>query len=571
MASTRIQAILSLRDNFSSALDKAKESAKGFEKAWKAQGKAIRKTGYEMQRVGEKMTKAFTTPLKAVGTLGAAVAGLGAKTGFAEALDLQGYRQQLNTATKDTIKAAKIMKNAVALANRTPFEAGELVEGAAKFEAMGMSADKWLTLTGDMAAATNKSFDQATEALIDAQTGELERLKEFGITKAMISEKANKMFADQEVVNNKGQIVDQEKFNEAMIALMKDKYAGGMEAQAKTIRGMWSTVTGVTKSALATMLGMTEDGSVRTGSALDIIGQKVGGLAEKFDKWQQDGTIKRWAESFDTAVGNVMAVVGPVFATIGGLLQSFIGWFSGLSDGQQKAFTAIVLVVGALGPLISLLGSAMVAFGRNFQAIMTFVSVLGKIVPVASLVWKGITLIMGILSGPFGLAIAAAVAAGVMLYKNWETIKRIGSSAFKTVTNWVNKAKNAIKYLNIAVIDFVTHSPLGKIGSMVGGAISVVGRKIGHNASGTSYWRGGLTAVHERGGEIIDLPRGTRIYPHDESVRMARQEGARGGGATNVNFSGAVFNVREEADVDKIAARIVKKLQLAEKNRVVMA
>lgn len=571
MASTRIQAILSLRDNFSSALEKAKESAKGFEKAWKAQGKAIRKTGYEMQRVGEKMTKAFTTPLKAVGTLGAAVAGLGAKTGFAEALDLQGYRQQLNTATKDTKKAAKIMKNAVSLANRTPFEAGELVEGAAKFEAMGMSADKWLTLTGDMAAATNKSFDQATEALIDAQTGELERLKEFGITKAMIAEKANKMFADQEVVNNKGQIVDQEKFNEAMIALMKDKYAGGMEAQAKTIRGMWSTVTGVTKSALATMLGMTEDGSVRTGSALDIIGQKVGDLAEKFDKWQQDGTIKRWAESFDTAVGNVMAVVGPVFTTIGGLLQSFIGWFSGLSDGQQKAFTAIVLVVGALGPLISLLGSAMVAFGRNFKAIMTFVSVLGKIVPVASLVWKGITLIMGILSGPFGLAIAAAVAAGVMLYKNWETIKRIGSSAFKTVTHWVNKAKNAIKYLNIAVIDFVTNSPLGKIGSMVGGAISVVGRKIGHNASGTSFWQGGLTAVHERGGEIIDLPRGTRIYPHDESVKMARREGARAGGVTNVNFSGAVFNVREEADVDKIATRIVKKLQLAEKNRVVMA
>lgn len=571
MASTRIQAILSLRDNFSSALDKAKASAKNFEKAWKAQGREIRKTGYEVQRVGEKMTKSFTTPLKAVGTLGAAVAGLGAKTGFSEALDLQGYRQQLNTATKDTDKAAKIMKNAVSLANKTPFEAGELVQGAAMFESMGMSADKWLTLTGDMAAATNKSFDQAAEALIDAQTGELERLKEFGITKSMIAEKANQMFANQEVVNNKGQIVDQEKFNEAMIALMKDKYAGGMEAQAKTIKGMWSTVTGVTKSAMATMLGMTEDGSVRSGSALDIISQKVGGLAEKFDRWQQDGTIKRWAESFDTALGNVMAVVGPVFSTIGGLFQSFIGWFSGLSDGQQKAFTAIVLVVGALGPLISLLGSAMTAFGSNFQTIMNFVSVLGKIVPVAGLVKNGISLIMGLLSGPFGLAVAAAVAVGVTLYKNWDTIKRIGSNAFKTVMNWVDKAKNAITRLKNAVIDFVTNSPLGKIGSMVGGAISVVGRKIGRNASGTSFWQGGLTAVHERGGEIIDLPRGTRIYPHDESVKMARREGARAGGVTNVNFSGAVFQVREEADVDKIATRIVKKLQLAEKNRVVMA
>lgn len=46
-----------------------------------------------------------------------------------------------------------------------------------------------------MAAATNKSFDQAVEALIDAQTGELERLKEFGITKAKILEQGEKMFS----------------------------------------------------------------------------------------------------------------------------------------------------------------------------------------------------------------------------------------------------------------------------------------------------------------------------------------------------------------------------------------
>ena len=39
---------------------------------------------------------------------------------------------------------------------------------------------------------------------------------------------------------------------------------------------------------------------------------------------------------------------------------------------------------------------------------------------------------------------------------------------------------------------------------------------------GTSYWRGGLTAVHERGGEIINLPSGTQIIPHDVSLNMAR-------------------------------------------------
>ena len=51
--------------------------------------------------------------------------------------------------------------------------------------------------------------------------------------------------------------------------------------------------------------------------------------------------------------------------------------------------------------------------------------------------------------------------------------------------------------------------------------------KIGGNAMGTSYWRGGLTAVHERGGEIIDLPSGTRIIPHDVSLSMARDFNAK--------------------------------------------
>ena len=40
-------------------------------------------------------------------------------------------------------------------------------------------------------------------------------------------------------------------------------------------------------------------------------------------------------------------------------------------------------------------------------------------------------------------------------------------------------------------------------------------------ASGTSYFPGGWTRVNERGGEIMRLPGGTQIIPHDVSRRMA--------------------------------------------------
>lgn len=51
------------------------------------------------------------------------------------------------------------------------------------------------------------------------------------------------------------------------------------------------------------------------------------------------------------------------------------------------------------------------------------------------------------------------------------------------------------------------------------------------NATGTPYWRGGYTRVNERGGEIMNLPSGTQIIPHDVSVKAA------GGRSVTVNVT----------------------------------
>ena len=56
---------------------------------------------------------------------------------------------------------------------------------------------------------------------------------------------------------------------------------------------------------------------------------------------------------------------------------------------------------------------------------------------------------------------------------------------------------------------------------------------MGRNATGTNNWRGGLTRVNEKGGEIMNLPRGTQIIPHDISLAMAKNSS----GATVINFN----------------------------------
>jgi len=43
---------------------------------------------------------------------------------------------------------------------------------------------------------------------------------------------------------------------------------------------------------------------------------------------------------------------------------------------------------------------------------------------------------------------------------------------------------------------------------------------IGKNAQGTDYWRGGLTWVGEKGPELIDLPRGSKVFSNEKSMDM---------------------------------------------------
>jgi len=67
-------------------------------------------------------------------------------------------------------------------------------------------------------------------------------------------------------------------------------------------------------------------------------------------------------------------------------------------------------------------------------------------------------------------------------------------------------------------------SNLGAIGQQIQATIGAKNKLanmgVGHNASGTDNWRGGPTWVNERGGEIIDLPSGSRIIPADKSAKM---------------------------------------------------
>lgn len=551
MANKVINTILNLRDNMSGGLIKAARNTKGVSKEMMSATRSV-------VAFKNKAVSSITSATKSFVKLGTATAGvvatLAAKTGLSEAMDLEGYRLQLETATKDTQKASEIMQYAINLANKTPFEGGELVEGASKFEAMGMAAQKWLPLAGDMAAATNKSFDQATEALIDAQTGELERLKEFGITKAKILEQGEKMFSGVQLVNNQGQITNQEKFNEALIALMQDRFAGGMEKQATTMKGLWSTVTGVTKSALATITGITTDGSIRSGSALDLLKGKVQLLAGKLEEWQQNGTLDRIAQQFDQGLAKAVETAGKAFTWVTENGDTVKRWIVGLGS----ALAAVKILQFTAGVISAV------------KTVSSFAKVAGALVS----------------ANPIVLAIGAAIAAGALLIANWDKVKawainikdqfvdsfsRIGASISETFHGAITAIGNFFTWLDEKISGIPILGSIWKAGKSTGswiaeklsgwwqGQTQGINWGIGGHATGTSYFAGGWTRVNERGGEILRLPGGTQIIPHDVSERMV------GGPSIQVyvTVQGNVIGNQAYAQElgDTIVARILRALR----------
>lgn len=81
-------------------------------------------------------------------------------------------------------------------------------------------------------------------------------------------------------------------------------------------------------------------------------------------------------------------------------------------------------------------------------------------------------------------------------------------------------------------------------------------------ARGTNNWKGGPAMVHDRGAEIIDLPRGSRVIPHDKSMQMLSRAKKQTKIVIEKLADKIVINEKEDEDVvvkrllDKIAREL---------------
>jgi len=101
---------------------------------------------------------------------------------FATTAKFETFEAVLTTALGDKSAAQYAMQQIADLAAKTPFSVDELTASYVKFVNRGIvPSTAEMQKLADVAASQGKSFDQLTEAVLDAGTGEFERLKEFGI------------------------------------------------------------------------------------------------------------------------------------------------------------------------------------------------------------------------------------------------------------------------------------------------------------------------------------------------------------------------------------------------------
>lgn len=202
------------------------------EKRMKQVGSSSQKTGGIMGKIGGMM------PFMGWAAAGAAV--VGAIGGiFSKAVEVRTEFSKYEAVLKNTLGSQEAMNAAFSdlkkFAANTPFQLAELTDSYVKLTNSGFQPTMAeMTKMGDLAAAMGKPFDQLTEAVIDAQTGENERLKEFGIKAQKNGDKINYTFkgVTTEVDNNA------EAIRNYILSLGDmEGVKGGMDAISKTVGG----------------------------------------------------------------------------------------------------------------------------------------------------------------------------------------------------------------------------------------------------------------------------------------------------------------------------------------------
>lgn len=443
-------------------------------------------------------------------------------------------------------------------ANRTPFSGSELVQvGTRMISSTGgdtKQAMEFVKLAEDMAALSGgtKTVAEAGEAILDAQMGEFERLKEFGWK----GSKEDFDAAGGNMLGMKG----------ASGKTLQETFGGGAEKLSTTSAGLWSTIKGnvetglqdagkgildALKPSLEKLIPVSEKLATKIPQiferAAKYINPVVDGLASAFKSaWNlfkdNEPAIRDVLKSVVDVFKGVWEAIKPHLPVLQDLFKASLPLLKSAFDTIKKVVENVVkpafdmvakFVVDFVIPAFNLLKDIL----DNY--VNPFLEDLGRFIETA-----------------VKPAFSDLVDAGKWVVETFNTIINdlagFAGKFWETVKSWIQGS------ISVSVAVGGPTSTSGGAGSNGGGGGGA------RAATGDYNFQGGFVRTHELGGEIFDLPQGTRIYPADKSEKIMEKETKGGSGSVtnmtiNINVDGA--NKTNE-DVGRVIAKEIKKLRL---------
>lgn len=489
MESFSVKAYLQATDNnFVKTFNDAAKQVENFQKNTNSTMSAV---GKAMTSSGKAMTKMVTLPIVGIGVAAAKVGG-----------DFESQMSRVKAISGATGKSFDLLRQqAIDLGAKTAFSAKESAAGMENLASAGFDASEIMQAMpglldlaavsgGDVALASENAATALRGFNLDAsQAGHVADVfaRAAADTNAEVADMGEAMKYIAPVANAMGLSIEEVS---AAIGIMSDAGIKGSQA-GTSLRGALSRLAKPTKPMIGVMndlglsfydaegkmkplkdqIGMLKDAfkgltpEQQQNALVTLYGQeslsgmmalidkgpeKLGsltkslkdsdGAADKMARTMQDNmnsSLEQMMGALESAAIVIQKVIAPSIRKIADAISGLVDMFVSAPEPVQKLAVTIALIIAAIGPLLFIFGQVVVTLQRvkvGFTAIQAGLALMGTSV-------TGVILpVLGIVA-----AIAAVIAIGVLVYKNWDKIAAFGKQVWGNITKFVSDSANTVK------------------------------------------------------------------------------------------------------------------------------
>lgn len=438
---------------------------RGLDNVDDASRRADRSTSSLRQRVGSLGGTLAGVAKKAVllgGVVGTLAGALSLNSLVSTQRQFDVLNSQLITATGGTKQAAAAFDELTKFASTTPYALEQSVQGFVQLKNLGLDPSmRSMQSYGNFAAAMGKDLNQMIEAVADASTFEFERLKEFGIKASQQGDQVS--FTFQGVTTTVAK--NSKEIQEYLLAIGENKFGDAMANRAKTLDG---AISNLGDNFNSFKLAVVQSG---IGDAIkDIVVRSADGLSRMTDALktpENAAKLKSTIATIAEAFGNLQGFVSQAAGGIGRVMDAL-----NTPENAERLQTALQAVGDGFSRLKELaaqtgevIGQVTTFFAENQEIIIPLASGIGAAAGAfllfngAVAAWTAVGTLATAITTGFGAAVAlvtspvfltvaaigALVAVGVLLCRNWDTIKAKAIEVFGSLPAPVQDAFANIK------------------------------------------------------------------------------------------------------------------------------